>query len=98
MDEIDETQEVEQWMEGNTEGSLTTEELLELVVRGHGVCEHYCCSRANYGQEKCTCVRSMFPTPKHYELYKQARAYYIKNIAIQKVAELIGKAHAPACE
>ena len=98
MGDLDESKAVQVWEEGNTDQTLNTAELLDLIVRGHGVCGDFCHSRRNYGQERCTCVRSVFPTPGHYELYKNARNYYLKRLLISRFAEVIGTAHTSVCE
>ena len=71
----------EWWLRGESEESMTLEEISLLARKGFTTCKDHCLSKLNCGEECCTCIRSTFPTPAYYELYKEARCFYLMKLA-----------------
>ena len=85
-DFYEEREEAEAWLRGESTEELQIDDFVEIVCRGHGTCADSCLSRDVCGEEACLCIRSVFPTPEHYETYKLARAFFIENLVIRTTA------------
>ena len=59
------------------------------VVDGFEMCEEHCSSRNICGVDGCYCLRANFPTPRHYEIYKQVKADTSQVIAFQILAKAL---------
>ena len=61
----------DRWLDNLDEISMETERLVAIAVQGHECCpeNEYCLSRKYSGVTACMCIRSVFATPEHYELY-----------------------------
>ena len=92
MDFLKEQEEKEEWERGQSELGMTLDELFQLARRGIGRCEEPCLSRSICGEDACACIRSVFPTPDHYETYLLARSYFLKNLAKAAFAALVSEA------
>lgn len=59
------------WLEKRHTISMDTERLVTIAVNGHKRCDEdeYCLSRNYSGEDACRCIRTVFSTPEHYELY-----------------------------
>ena len=86
-----EEDEAKEWLRGNSTEGIGIDDFVEIVCRGHSTCEGNCISRDICGEEACVCIRTVFPTPEHYETYKLARAFYIENLVIRSVAGTASK-------
>ena len=75
-----------EWAKGESLDVISIDDFIEIICNGHGTCEGPCFSKDICGEEACACIRSVFPTPDHYETYKLARAFFIENLAIRTVA------------
>ena len=80
------------WEAGYFDVGMTLEEIIEIVKTGINLCENpeEQCEFGVTG-ENCRCIRLRFPTPEHYELYKAIRKSYVKEVAINVLAEAIGE-------
>jgi len=64
------------WESGVEAGSLDHETIAELAQKGMTYCEGYCPSKKYTGADRCSCIREIFPSPKDYKLYLEARNRY----------------------
>ena len=69
--------------------TMPIEALAHIVREGFTLCEGDCVSRSASG-DNCRCVRSVFPSPAHYQLYKELRKCYLRT----QLAGLIYEARA----
>ena len=91
MDFLLEQKEKDDWLQGTSEEGMTYADISELAKRGLGRCEDECLSRRVCGEDACACVRSVFPTPEHYEVYLNARAFYLKALGQAAFAALMSE-------
>ena len=61
------------------------------IINGFTRCDDYCVSRNNCGDDGCYCIRANFPTPNHYDTYKQMMQNASQIIAIRILADVIDK-------
>ena len=77
------------WLE-NGKGEMTNEALVLLASQGHMDCgEGYCGSREYCEDGMCCCIREVFPSFHHYELYLRLRELYVKGLKIGIVDGLV---------
>lgn len=82
MNKIEEDiEQAEWWKRGESKNSMTLEEISTLAKKGFTYCEDYCSSKRNCGEDACKCIRSTFPSPAYYELYKEARSFFLHKLA-----------------
>lgn len=91
MNEFDEIGKKKKWLEGNSVETLSFEEITLLAKQGLGRCEEQCFSRSVCGEDACECVRSTFPTPQHYEVYQDARSFFLNALAKAAFAALMSE-------
>ena len=74
------------WLDGDmSQRRMPIEKMANLVVCGfHGCGDDYCFSREYCSSTSCECIRAVFPSSTHYELYLKLRSYIL-------TAELIAK-------
>lgn len=82
-----ERREVAEFEASDTEGFISTEDLLILARTGIEICSGVCMSR-EYSGEKCKCIRERFHTEAIYELYKQSREFFLTNLSIAMMGAL----------
>lgn len=92
MNQFIEIQEKERWQRGVSEDGMSIEEITQLAKLGFGRCPEECFSRDISGDDACACVRSIFPTPQHYEVYLEARAFFLSALVKGAFAALVGDA------
>ena len=80
---------VEEWRHGDSECSMTRDELLDFVIKGFSHCENDCQSRNVCGEDSCFCVRSCFPSPEHYEAYEELRRFYLECFFYTQISQLM---------
>ena len=75
MNEILEKRKKYNWLEKRNAIAMDTEVLVTIAIQGHTHCPEteVCLSRSYSGDDACRCVRSVFATPEHYELYQCLR-------------------------
>lgn len=71
-----EEREAQLWELGESDSSITVEDIIYLVETGFKTCEDFCESRYFAGEGRCSCIRETFPTPEHYKLYERLRKDY----------------------
>ena len=91
MNEIEEIGEKTEWLRGDSNETLSFEEITMLAKHGLGRCGDFCFSRSICGDNACACVRNTFPTPQHYEVYLDARNFYLNALAKAAFAALMGE-------
>lgn len=91
MNEFEEIDKKTEWLEGDAAETLSVEEITLLAKHGLGRCEDFCFSRSVCGEDACACVRNTFPTPQHYEVYQDARNFYLNALAKAAFAALVGE-------
>lgn len=84
-----ERREVKAFESSTTEGFIEREELLRLAKEGIELCHGVCMSR-RYSGEHCKCIRERFFTESIYELYKESRNFFLRNLATGIIGEVIG--------
>ena len=87
MNEVLEAECVEQWTSNRQDLSMPTETLVQLAIHGHHTCEEHevCLSRKHSGDNACRCIRTVFATPLHYELYLELRMLVLEAKALSAV-------------
>ena len=80
MNEKLERQYKERWLERTDAISMDRESLVQIVIAGHETCptSEPCLSRIHSGNDACRCIRTIFPTPEHYELYQRLRTLLLE--------------------
>ena len=73
LNEKIEKEKLERWRNGVERRPMTKEALANAVVYGFNQCPEHCVSRERSGRDACACIRSIFPSPEHYELYEILR-------------------------
>ena len=82
-----ERREVAEFEASDTEGFISTEDLLILARTGIEICSGVCMSR-EYSGEHCKCIRERFYTESIYKLYKQSREFFLTNLSIAMMGAL----------
>lgn len=75
-DDVTDKEQEEIWkreLTGNR--SMPIGKMAKLAVYGFHTCEGHCFSREHCSEDSCECIRSVFPSPTHYELYLLLRTY-----------------------
>ena len=82
----------------DTEVYMTVDDLVSLACKGFITCEKdslatgdCCLSRKYSGDDACLCIRSIFPNPQYYELYKKLREYYLNNLGKRFLLKIAGE-------
>ena len=92
MDYFDEKELAKVWEKGDTEEGMSVEQMADIVIRGFGNCgEEFCISKGACGEDSCACVRELFPTPQHFEFYKEARAFFERELCRASFNAFIAK-------
>lgn len=89
--QFDEKRRMIEWQQCSSEEYMTLENIVAISERGIERCQEDCLSRQICGEDACACVRSIFPTPQHYELYREARDFFLKTLAKATFAALISE-------
>ena len=89
MDFLQELTEKEEWQRGRFEEWMSMDDLVGLAIHGLGRCENECFSRSSSVEDACACVRSVFPTPEHYETYLHARSFFLESLAKETFAQFV---------
>lgn len=74
---------LDEWLCADEPKDLDLNLVAYKLINGFERCEDYCSSRNNCGEDGCYCIRANFPTPKHYETYKQMMPDASKVIALR---------------
>lgn len=65
---------VEYWERGQSGYDITIADLVTLAVVGFERCDDKDCHSRRYsGEDRCKCIRSVFPHPVYYDLYLELR-------------------------
>ena len=91
IDQFDEMRKAKEWTHKESDDGMTVDDMAEIVIKGFGHCEEVCWSREFCGEDVCACVRDVFPTPQHYGLYKEARAFFEKELTKASFIRLLSK-------
>lgn len=98
LDHIKDKKEAEDWLNNTSHEYMTVEAITDLVKKGFITCEpdsfktgSFCASRKYSPEDACICIRTIFPSPEYYELYKRAREFYLNTVALKIIASPAGK-------
>ena len=92
MDYFKEKELAKEWEAGDTEEGMTVEQMADIVIRGFGNCgEEFCISREACSEDSCACIRDLFPTPQHFEVYKEARAFFERELCRASFIRFLSK-------
>lgn len=83
FDYEEEKQSAELWMADITEGTLSLEEIAVLAAKGITTCSSECVSRNIVGEDCCYCIRAIFPSNSHYQLFLKARNYFQRKLDVE---------------
>ena len=89
FDPREDQRQLEQWLCEDESSELNLELIADKVINGFERCEEHCPSRNHCGSDGCYCVRANFPTPQHYETYKELMRDASKVIAINLLAKVL---------
>jgi len=65
---------VDYWERGDSGYNITISDLVTLAVVGFEKCDDTDCHSRRYsGEDRCKCIRSIFPHPVYYDLYLELR-------------------------
>jgi len=80
MDSTREKEIVEAWhMQQVEDADMSYEDLEEIIINGFQNCGIQDCKSAYIsGEDSCRCIRSIFPHPKHYQMYQELRELKLK--------------------
>ena len=86
MNEVREKESYQEWIDSE-HSTMSIEDLVRIAIQGFGSCpeDDVCLSRSLSGVNACRCVRSVFPSDDHYQLYEQIRALIL---AIELLSEM----------
>ena len=74
------------WLEGNqADRNMPIEKMAQLAVAGFYGCDEDCLSKKHCTHYSCECIRSVFPSLAHYNLYLKLRSYVLTAEMIVKV-------------
>tara|TARA_B100000214_G_scaffold346758_1_gene297604 strand:+ start:105 stop:416 length:312 start_codon:yes stop_codon:yes gene_type:complete len=79
------------WESGVETGKLDDESMAELAQNGMKYCEGYCPSKKYTGEDRCRCVREIFPSPKEYKRYQEARSLFKRLLQFGLLAKASSK-------
>ena len=79
------------WESGVDAGTLDDESMAELAQNGMTYCEGYCPSKKYTGEDRCRCIRDIFPSPKEYKRYQEARSLFEKLLQLGLIAKALSK-------
>lgn len=66
------------WLDGDQSNrKMTVEKMAQLATFGFYGCEHDCLSKKYCSHYSCECIRSVFPSLAHYNLYLKLRSYIV---------------------
>lgn len=87
MNEKLEQRKRDDWLDKKHNISMDIPKLVKIAVQGHVHCPENepCLSRSSSGNDACQCVRSIFATPEHYELYLCLRQVILEAELIHQV-------------
>jgi len=74
-----------QWLE-NQDGEMDSETLVYLSIHGFEDCADFCASKTYCPEGACNCLRQIFPTPNHYQLYLELRQIYLEWIKLAVIS------------
>ena len=67
---------------------MPMEDLEDIVMQGITPCDElFCTSKHFCGEDACRCIRSLFPHPQYYQMYRELRDMKIK---LELTSSLIG--------
>ena len=89
FDSREDKRQLEQWLCEEEPQHLDHTLIATKIINGFEQCTDHCPSRNNCGSEGCYCVRANFPTPQHYEIYKQMLPNASKMVAVHILANAI---------
>ena len=75
MDWLREEEIKQAWLNRHNDQEMNLDTFAQIVKQGFNLCG--CIEEDLCDKGACSCVRSVFPTPSHYELYKYLREHYI---------------------
>ena len=68
----------QKWLDGAySEMEMTIEKMAQLATFGFYGCDEECLSRKYCTHYSCECIRSVFPSLAHYNLYLKIRSYVL---------------------
>ena len=76
----------EAWEVEETDETMSVDEIADLASTGISFCQGSCTSRDLVGVHRCYCIRARFPSPEHFELYKEAREDFKRMVAIKVIS------------
>ena len=80
------------WMNNHSAETMSVDDISYLAEHGFTTCENNCATEANMRGYPCDCLLEAFPTRKYYELYKEARDFYLNELmrgALARTVEII---------
>lgn len=77
----------DRWLDKLDQISMEIERLVAIAIQGHEYCpeDEYCLSRNYSGVAACMCIRSIFATPEHYELYLCLRQLLLETELLENI-------------
>ena len=81
----------DQWINGVAKASLDSETMADLAQSGIQTCEGYCGSREYTGEDRCRCVREIFPSYADYKLYLEARNRFKKLYSMAMLGQRVSQ-------
>jgi hypothetical protein len=89
FDPREDKRQMEEWVSTEEPDQIDLDLVAEKIINGFEQCEEYCFSRNNCGDDMCYCIRANFPTPKHYDTYKEMMLDASKIVAIRILSNVI---------
>lgn len=80
------------WMADLTDETLSLEEIAILAARGINTCSSECVSKNIVGEDCCFCIRQIFPSNSHYQLFLKARKYFQRQLDVEIFEEASAQA------
>ena len=68
------------WINNQSNESMTLDALSDLAEQGFTACNERCPTHRDSPGYPCDCLLDTFPTEKYYELYKEARDFYLQEL------------------
>ena len=90
FDPREELRQLAEWHLEETHEGLDVELIVTKVVTGFERCEDFCSSKEVCGEDCCYCIRSNFPSPQHYEMYKELTRDASKLTALSILMTVMG--------
>lgn len=91
FDEKKEKRLADEWDQGDSKETMTIDDISTLAIHGFGCCKGHCLSRKYSGSERCACIREVFPTPNHFELYQEARNKFLDLLGLGILARTVSQ-------